>query len=886
MEKLKDLPIKYDFKQVEEGKYDEWVRKGYFTAGDISKKPYTIVIPPPNITGKLHIGHVLDTTLQDIIIRRKRMMGYDALYLPGMDHASIATQAKVEQKLRSEGIDKYSLGRDKFLEECWKWKEEHSDIIHDQWKKLGLSLDYTRERFTLDKGCNDAVNEVFVKMYNEGLIYRGEKIINWDIQAKTAISNIEVIYKDVEGAFYHFIYKFTEKCDGDEIDGLEIATTRPETMFGDTAIMVHPEDERYKKYIGRSVYIPNTNIKIPVISDEYVEREFGTGVVKVTPAHDPNDFEVGLRHNLARPVCMNEDGTMNELAFEYEGMDRFECRKEVVKKLQELGLCTKIEKMIHSVGHSERTGVVVEPRLSLQWFVKMEPLANEVLKMQKDENQKVNFIPSRFENIFTNWLTGIQDWCISRQLWWGHRIPAWYKDLEVDGKIIQEVKVQAEKPEGSGWYQDEDALDTWFSSALWPFSTLGWPNKTSDLERFYPGDTLVTGYDIIFFWVARMVFQSKYLNGVRPFKDVLIHGIIRDELGRKVSKSLGNGVDIYECFDKYGVDAVRYFLTTTGAPGQDLRYSDEKLESTWNYINKIWNISRYIGLQFDNFGYNNEEIDVSLLNTMDKWILSKLNKLIEEQNRNFEKYEFGEVAKAIYNFAWDDFASWYLEMTKVVFNDPNIDNKYKINTCSVLGYCLTAILKLLHPFMPFVTENIYQMFNEGSIVISSWPKVVSEYNFKDALQTDSLFEIITTVRNIRAVKGVAGSKPITLVLQTKDEELIKYLKDNLHYLSRFTNYEKLEFVNDNYDTSKCSLTVLHNVNVIIPLNTLINIEEEKAKLMTELSKMENEIKRCENMLNNPNFVSKAPEKKINEEKEKLEKYKQKKEEINKLLLDL
>ncbi|MBQ7276707.1 MAG: valine--tRNA ligase [Bacilli bacterium] len=886
MEKLKDLPIKYDFKQVEQGKYDEWVKKGYFTAGDINKKPYTIVIPPPNITGKLHIGHVLDTTLQDIIIRRKRMMGFDTLYLPGMDHASIATQAKVEQKLRSEGIDKYSLGRDKFLEECWKWKEEHADIIHDQWKKLGLSLDYTRERFTLDKGCNDAINEVFVKMYNEGLIYRGEKIINWDIQAKTAISNIEVIYKDVEGAFYHFIYKFVERRDDDEIDGLEIATTRPETMFGDTAIMVHPEDERYKKYIGRYVYIPNTNIKIPVISDEYVEREFGTGVVKVTPAHDPNDFEVGLRHNLARPVCMNEDGTMNELAFEYQGMDRFECRKELVKKLQELGLCTKIEKMIHSVGHSERTGVVVEPRLSLQWFVKMEPLANQVLEMQKDEATKVNFVPSRFENIFNNWLTGIQDWCISRQLWWGHRIPAWYKDKEVDGKIVQEVYVSKNAPKGEGWYQDEDALDTWFSSALWPFSTLGWPNKTSDLERFYPGDTLVTGYDIIFFWVARMVFQSKYLNGVRPFKDVLIHGIIRDELGRKVSKSLGNGVDIYECFDKYGVDAVRYFLTTTGAPGQDLRYSDEKLESTWNYINKIWNISRYIGLQFDNFGYNNEKIDVSLLNTMDKWILSKLNKLIEEQDRNFEKYEFGEVAKAIYNFAWDDFASWYLEMTKVVFNDSNIDAKYKINTCSVLGYVLTAILKLLHPFMPFVTENIYQMFNEGSIVISTWPKVVKEYDFKDAVQTDSLFEIITTVRNIRAVKGVAGSKPITLVLQTKDEELIKYLKDNLHYLSRFTNYEKLEFVNDNYDTAKCSLTVLHNVNVIIPLNTLINIEEEKAKLISELAKMENEIKRCEDMLNNPNFVSKAPEKKINEEKEKLEKYKQKKEEINKLLLDL
>ena len=889
MAKLKDLPTKYDFNQVEEGKYNEWLEKGYFKAGDISKKPYTIVIPPPNITGKLHIGHVLDTSLQDIIIRRKRMMGYDALYLPGMDHASIATQAKVEQKLRAEGISRYDLGREKFLDECWKWKEEHASIIHDQWKKLGLSLDYSRERFTLDKGLNEAVNEVFVKMYNEGLIYRGEKIINWDIQAKTAISNIEVEYKDIEGAFYHFIYPFTEKLPGDEIDGLEIATTRPETMFGDTAIMVHPDDERYQKYIGREVYIAGTDRKIPVIADSYVDREFGTGVVKVTPAHDPNDFEVGLRHNLARPLCMTDDGHMNELAGIYAGQDRFECRENVVRDLQKLGLCNKIEKMVHAVGHSERTGVIVEPRLSLQWFVKMEPLANEVLEMQKDPERKVNFIPARFETTFINWLTGIQDWCISRQLWWGHRIPAWYKKNE-NGE--EEVYVGKTAPSGSGWVQDEDALDTWFSSALWPFSTLGWPNKTADLDRYYPGDTLVTGYDIIFFWVARMVFQSKYLNGIRPFKDVLIHGIIRDELGRKVSKSLGNGVDIYECFAKYGVDAVRYFLTTTGAPGQDLRYSDEKLESTWNYINKIWNISRYIGLQFDANGFDTDKHDenfgikIDLLNTADKWILAKLNKVIKDVDRNYEKYEFGEVAKALYNFTWDDFASWYLEMTKVVLNDASVSKENKLNTCSVLGYVLCNILKLLHPIMPFVTENIYQMFNEGSIVISCWPESKKAYNFEDALDIETIYDIITSVRNTRAVKGVSGSKPISLVLQVKNEKLASFIKENLHYLQRFTNYDKLEIISGDYDTAKCSLSVLHNVNVIIPLNTLVNLEEEKKKLESEKANTLQEIKRCEGMLNNPNFVSKAPQKKIDEEKEKLAKYKQKLAEVEKLLADL
>ena len=866
--KLKDLSTKYDFKSVEQGKYETWVEKGYFTAGDINKKPYTIVIPPPNITGRLHIGHVLDTTLQDIIIRRKRMQGFDALYLPGMDHASIATQAKVEAELRQQGISRYDLGRKKFLECCWDWKEKYGGIIHDQWKKVGISVDYTRERFTLDAGLNRAVNEVFVRMYNEGLIYRGEKIINWDIQSKTALSNIEVEYKDIEGAFYHFIYPFVE---GE--GGLEIATTRPETMFGDTAIMVHPEDERYQKYIGKEVYIPGTDRTIPVIADEYVDREFGTGVVKVTPAHDPNDFEVGVRHNLAHPLCMTEDGHMNELAGKYQGMDRFECRKAVTKDLQDLGLCPKVEKMVHSVGHSERTGVVVEPRLSKQWFVKMKPLADMLIEFQKTEN-KVVFVPARFENTLLQWMYNIQDWCISRQLWWGHQIPAWYRG--------EEVYVGVEAPVGDGWVQDEDALDTWFSSGLWPFSTLGWPEETSDLARYFPTDTLVTGYDIIPFWVARMMFQSEYTLGKTPFKYCLIHGLIRDELGRKVSKSLGNGIDIYEAFDQYGVDTIRYFLTTSGTPGQDLRYSTEKIEAAWNYVNKIWNISRFIGINFENNGYENQEINDQLLEDIDKWILLRLNETIKVADYNFEKFDFGEAAKAIYKFTWSDFANWYLEMTKVKFASDN--QEVKINTCAVLNYCLKAILKMLHPFMPFFTEEIYQMFNEQSIVISDWPLVVEKYNFSDVEKLETLFDIITSVRNVRASKNVPMSKKIDIVLEIKTNELYELLNNNKDYLLKFTNYETLNLVlNKDVEKDKCVTVVLNDVVVVLPLAKLVDLEEEKAKLLQNKEKLGKEIARCNQMLSNPNFVNKAPAAKVDAEKEKLVNYQKQLEEVCKLL---
>ncbi len=871
MFKLKDLSTKYDFKSVEEGKYKTWVEKGYFTPGDLSNKSYCIVIPPPNVTGKLHLGHVLDNTLQDIIIRRKRMQGYDTLFLPGMDHASIATQAKVEAKLRTQGISRYDLGREKFLKVAWEWKEEYASYIRNQWETLGLSLDYTRERFTLDEGLNRAVNEVFVKMYNEGLIYQGEKIINWDIQSKTAISNIEVEYKDVEGAFYHMIYKFVEG-DVDGLSGLTIATTRPETMFGDVALMVHPEDSRYSKYIGKEVYIPLTDTKIPVIADEYVEIGFGSGVVKVTPAHDPNDFEVGLRHNLPRPLCMNDDGTMNEMAGKYNGMERFACRKALVEELVEKNICVKVEKMVHSVGHSERTGVVVEPRLSKQWFVKMDSLAKDLLDMQKGPD-KINFVPARFEKIFENWLENMQDWCISRQLWWGHQIPAWYRD--------DEVYVGVEAPKGEGWKRDEDALDTWFSSALWPFSTLGWPDKTKDLEKFFPTDCLVTGYDIIFFWVARMAFQSKYLLKTRPFKDVLIHGIIRDELGRKVSKSLGNGVDMYDVVNKYGTDSLRYFITTTGAPGQDIRYSEEKIEAAWNFINKIWNISRFIGLNFETNNYNNEPINDDLLLDIDKWILKRLNETIEIADANYEKYDFGEASKAIYKFTWFDFASWYVEMTKVTFGQD--DKAQKINTCAVLNYVLTSVLKLLHPFMPFVTEEIYQKYNEGSIVVSSWPLVNPKYNYENSKNMEVIFDIISAIRNIRAEKNVVNSKKIDLLLEIKDDVTYDIINNNIQYLQRFTNYENLTLSKDALNKDLSVTAVFENVIVICPLKALVDLEEEKKKLELNKQKLLSEIDRCEKMLNNPNFVNKAPEAKVNAEKEKLASYKKQLEETNKLL---
>ena len=863
----KELKPKYDFNEVEQGKYDFWLKGGFFEAGDKSKEPFTIVIPPPNVTGKLHLGHSWDTTLQDIIIRRKRMQGYDALWLPGMDHAGIATQAKVDAKLKEQGVSRYDIGREAFLKEAWKWKEEYAKTIHSQWAALGLSLDYTKERFTLDEGLNKAVNHVFITLYNKGLIYQGERIINWDCQAKTALSNIEVEHQDDEGAFYYFNYPFVEGN-----GAVTIATTRPETMFADQAVMVNPNDERYKSIIGKMVRIPGTDIVIPVIADEYVDIEFGTGCVKVTPAHDPNDFEVGKRHNLAMPLCMNDDGTMNDMAGKYKGMDRFECRKALIADLKKEGLFLKEEKMIHSVGHSERTGVVVEPRLSKQWFVKMDILAKQVL-----ENDEYRFVPDRFKQTLEHWLTDIQDWCISRQLWWGHRIPAWYKD--------DEVKVQVECP-GDGWKQDEDVLDTWFSSALWPFSTLGWPEKTELLDRYYPTNVLVTGYDIIFFWVARMLFQGVEFTHHAPFNDILIHGLIRDSQGRKMSKSLGNGVDPFDVIAKYGTDSLRYFLTTNSAPGLDLRFDETKIESSWNYLNKIWNISRYVMMNLGD-DYKETKIEKSKLNLASKWILAKLNKVIENVDYNMEKYEFGEAARTLYSFVWDDFASWYVEISKV---DLQSDDKSNIQmTKNVLVYVLKSIVKLLHPFIPFITEEIYQALphTEKSITISEWPKVCKEFDDDNAIESISdLIEIITAIRNERAKANKAPSKPIDIKIYAKDAEVKNIIKSTTNYLIKFTNPKNLEFLDEDIPAKDYSVTVLAMAKIYIPTSDLVDKEEVLKKLMASKQKLEAELERSKKMLSNESFISKAPEAKINAEKAKYEEYKAQYEEILKSIKEL
>ena len=856
---MKNLSPKYDHKAVEEGKYDFWLKGGFFEAGDTSKQPFTIVIPPPNVTGKLHLGHAWDTSIQDMIIRRKRMQGYDALWIPGMDHAGIATQAKVDKRLKDQGISRYDIGREKFLDQAWAWKEEYASIIRKQWAALGLSLDYTKERFTLDEGLNKAVNYVFISLYNKGYIYQGERIINWDCQAKTALSNIEVIHQDDEGAFYYFKYPFV-----DASGYVMIATTRPETMFADQAIMVNPKDERFKDIVGKEVYIPGTEIKIPVITDEYVDMEFGTGCVKCTPAHDPNDYEVGRRHNLAMPLCMNDDGTMNEMAGKYQGMDRFACREALINDLKESGLFDHLEKIVHSVGHSERTGVVVEPRLSKQWFVKMDVLARQVL-----ENKEYEFVPERFNGTLKNWLTNIQDWCISRQLWWGHRIPAWYKNGE--------TKV-CEKCPGEGWTQDEDVLDTWFSSALWPFSTMGWPENTEMLKRYYPTDVLVTGYDIIFFWVSRMLFEGIEFTGHAPFKQILIHGLIRDPQGRKMSKSLGNGVDPFDVVEKYGCDSLRYFLNTNSSPGLDLRYDETKIESSWNYLNKVWNISRYV--MMNNEGYHEVDLKHAKLNLASRWILARLNQVIKEVDYNFDKYEFGEGNKALYNFVWNDFASWYVEISKVDLQSDDAENKNI--TQNVLVYVLMQIIKMLHPIVPFITEEIYQTLphKEESITISSWPIVEEAFNDEEAINSlNIVMEIISAVRNERAKASKAPSAKINIRLEAKSQEVCDILNSAKPYLLKFTNPNELVITTDKANLENQVVVVLNDLTIYIPTNDLVDIEEVIKKLEGELKKLEGELLRSNNMLNNPNFVNKAPEAKIQAERDKKAMYEEKYNEV-------
>lgn len=832
---------KYDHTLVEEGRYQEWLDKGYFKAGDTTKEPFCIVIPPPNVTGKLHLGHAWDGTIQDIIIRQKRMQGYDALYLPGMDHAGIATQAKIDEKLKSEGVSRYDLGREGFLKEAWNWKETYAKAIREQWEALGISVDYDKERFTLDEGLSKAVEHVFIKLYEKGLIYRKERIINWDVQAKTALSNIEVERKDIEGALYTLRYLSEEGN-----DEIQVATTRPETMFGDTAVMVHPEDKKRAHLIGKKVHIPGTKVAIPVIADAYVDQTFGTGAVKVTPAHDPNDFEVGLRHDLPMPSCMHEDGTMNHLAFEYEGQERFACRKQLVKDLKEKGLLTDIKPIVHNVGHSERTGVIVEPRLSLQWFVKMEELAQNALTQSTAE-----FIPARFEKIFKHWMESIEDWCISRQLWWGHRIPAYYKG--------EEVYVGTNPPEG--YIQDEDVLDTWFSSALWPFSTLGWPDDTELLKRYYPNDVMVTGYDIIFFWVSRMIFQALEFTQQTPFKHVLIHGLIRDAEGQKMSKSLGNGIDPMDIKNQYGMDTLRYFLTTNSAPGQDLRFEFEKVESAWNYINKIWNIARYVLMQVEDKPIQTPAQDIKAL--PNQAIMSELNTLIKDVNQLYERYELSEAAHLIYTFTWDSFASWYVEFSK-----PLIQQGTKAlvqETENIMVYVLTNILKLLHPFMPFVTEYLYQALplkEASSIMIAPWPEIF-EFNLDtSAVKTYSdIKTLISYIRQLRNTYQVAPKKPIVIRIESEEKEIFKAHFD---LIKGFINPEAF-LVNEGHYPDEIT-EVFTRFSVHVPLGELVDVAEEIKKQEAQLKTIEQEIKRAEAMLSNPNFVDKAPASKVEEER--------------------
>lgn len=864
------MPTKYQPQEVEAGRYEEWLAKDLFKpSGDHTKEPYSMVLPPPNVTGKLHLGHAWDTTLQDIIIRQKRMQGYDTLWLPGMDHAGIATQAKVEEKLAQEGISRYDLGREKFIETVWDWKEEYASFIREQWSKIGISLDYSRERFTLDDGLSEAVRKVFVTLFEKELIYRGEYIINWDPKAKTALSDIEVIHKDVEGAFYHMSYSL---ADGSGV--VEIATTRPETMLGDTAIAVHPEDERYKELIGKMVILPIVNKEIPIIADEYVEMEFGTGVVKITPAHDPNDFEVGNRHDLPRINVMNEDGTMNELAGKYDGMDRFKARKAIVKELEELGHLIKIEKMVHSVGHSERTGVVVEPRLSTQWFVKMAPLSKEAMDSQATE-QAVNFVPERFENTYMRWMENVHDWVISRQLWWGHRIPAWYH------KETGELYVGMEAPaDAENWIQDPDVLDTWFSSALWPFSTMGWPDtEAPDFKRYFPTNTLVTGYDIIFFWVSRMIFDSLEFTGKRPFQNVLIHGLIRAEDGRKMSKSLGNGIDPMDVIDKYGSDALRWFLSTGSSPGQDMRFSYDKMDAAWNFINKIWNASRFAIMNMN--GLTVDEIDFSGEKTIaDRWILTRLNETIEKVTELFEKFEFGEAGRYLYNFIWDDFCDWYIEMSKGVLNGE--DEAAKQTTRSILAHVLDQTLRLLHPIMPFVTEKIWESVphHGDSLVVADYPVVRPELSDETAAKgMEVLMELIRSVRNIRLEVNTPLSKKIELLIKTNDPKIESFLKENENYIERFCNPESLVISSSIVAPETAMSAVITGAEIYLPLAGLINIGEEIVRLEKEQAKWESEVKRVQGKLSNERFVGSAPEAVVQAERDKEKDYLEKRDAV-------
>ncbi|MFD0617963.1 valine--tRNA ligase [Paenibacillus sp. GCM10027629] len=861
------MPTTYDPKAAEQKWYDFWMKNEFFKAGQRPDAPkYSIVIPPPNVTGMLHIGHALDFTLQDILVRTKRMQGYDALWLPGSDHAGIATQTKVEQKLREGGVTRHDLGREKFLEQVWDWKETYANTIREQWAKMGLSLDYSRERFTLDEGLSKAVREVFVKLYEKGLIYRGKYIINWDPAARTALSDIEVEYKEVQGHLYHLKYPLA-----DGSGSITVATTRPETMLGDTAVAVHPKDERYKDMIGKMLILPIVGREIPVIADDYVEKDFGSGAVKITPAHDPNDFEMGLRHDLPQITVMDESGVMNELAGKYQGIDRADCRKQIVNDLKELGVLIKIEDHVHQVGHSERSGAVVEPYLSTQWFVRMKPLAERAIEAQKS-GEGVNFVPDRFEKTYLNWIENVRDWCISRQLWWGHRIPAWYCSDCGELHVAHEDVTACCKCGSANLKQDEDVLDTWFSSALWPFSTLGWPEDTEDLKRYYPVDVLVTGYDIIYFWVARMIFTALEFTDEIPFKDVLMHGLVRDSEGRKMSKSLGNGVDPLEVIDKYGTDAMRYMISTSSTPGQDLRFRWERVEQARNFANKIWNASRFALMNLE--GFTVDQIDISgNLSTADRWILHRLNETARDITRLMDSYEFGETGRLLYNFIWDDLCDWYIEFAKLSLYGE--DAEAKRTTQSVLSYVLDRTQRMIHPFMPYISEEIWQHLpHEGeTITLAAWPTYDEKLEAPDAVkEMNLLMDIIRAVRNVRAEVNVPMSKKIELVIKSADAQSDAIIRNNEGYIKRFCNTSQFEASTDIAVPEKAMTAIVTGAELYLPLAGLIDIAQEIERLEKEVKNLRSEVERVDKKLANEGFVAKAPAKVIEEERAKQQDY--------------
>jgi valine--tRNA ligase len=867
MNKIHTLESKFNPKDFEDKIYKNWEESGYFKPSeDKSKKPYTIVIPPPNITGKLHMGHALDETIQDLLIRYKRMQGYNTLWLPGTDHAAIATEAKVVAKLKEEGISKEDLGREEFLNRAWEWKKEYGGIIINQIKKLGCSCDWDRERFTMDEGLSNAVKHVFVELYNKGLIYKGKKMINWCPYCKTSISDAEVEYEEEPTHLWHIKYKVK----GEENRYVIVATTRPETMLGDTGVAVHPADERYKDLVGKTVILPIMNKEIPVVADEFVEKEFGTGAVKLTPAHDPNDYESGERHGLEVVEVFDETGKMNDLVPEYEGMDLYEAREKIVEKLKEIGALVKIEDYTHNVGKCYRCHHRIEPKISEQWFVKMDTLAKPAIDAVR--NGEVKFIPERFDKTYFNWMENIRDWCISRQLWWGHRIPAYYckecGNMQVSGSEI----TKCNKCGSKNIEQDDETLDTWFSSALWPFSTLGWPEQTEDFKYFYPTDTLVTGYDIIFFWVARMIFSAIEHTGKAPFKNVFIHGIVRDSQGRKMSKSLGNGIDPIEVIDKYGTDALRFSLILGISPGNDIRYMPEKLEAASNFANKLWNASKFVLGNLENYKEIEFKDIENDLTYADKWILSKLNVLVAEITNNIDGFELGVFAQKIYDFIWNEFCDWYIEMVKPRLYNEN--DKTKLAAMYTLNKVLADSLKLLHPIMPFITEEIYTKLynNDESIMISKWPEYDNNLNYEEEKQAvEELKNIIIGIRNIRVQRNVHPSKKSKLIFVTSD--LKETVKDSEPWLLKLGFGSEIQVKDNKEEIPQNAMSVLANgVELYMPFEELVDIVEEKERLQKEKERLQSEIQRATKMLSNPGFVNKAPAEKIQEEKDKKAKY--------------